>query len=84
MSSLSGLGNRLFGPVSSQWCLYFYYVSIFSFVLFLFSVGSLFVVLFKKNVSPILVGQNLYVVLSSFLMYFTNRLLHSMCASSVH
>ena len=72
--------DTLFGPLGPQYCLYFYYLSIFGFAFFiLFVISSLWVGISKK------LGFKFYsnmivISLIYFIFYFQNRLLYSMCS----
>ena len=72
--------KKLFGPLDGQWCLYFYVLAVISFVFLVMSVGNLVMCLFSKkkmNMVSILATVQLLIA------YFVNRLLYSMCASSL-
>jgi len=76
-------GFTLFGPLSKKYCVFFYYLSIYWFVLFvLLIVSGLFFGISKKmgglyylNVILLSVGYGL--------LYFMARLFHSMCVGSM-
>jgi uncharacterized membrane protein YozB (DUF420 family) len=77
------LNNYLFGPLDTQYCAYFYILSVINFALLVFIVVSLIVYLLSgtkkmdsKVISTAFFGALLYLVL-----YFQNRLLHTMCVS---
>ena len=74
----------LFGPLSSQACVYFYALSILAFFAATFIILASLVYLANKrklelkNVYPgIIIATNLY------LAYFVNRLLYTMCTKSL-
>jgi hypothetical protein len=75
--------NTFFGPLNKQYCIYFYFLSLFGFMLlvvFLFS--SLLVGLNKRK------GLDYYmqvvgISLGYGMLYFQNRLLHSMCLGNM-
>ena len=76
----SEIMKKLFGPLDGQWCLYFYVLAVISFVFLVMSVGNLVMCLFSKkkmNMVSILATVQLLIA------YFVNRLLYSMCASSL-
>jgi len=73
--------HDLFGPLPLNYCRYFYVLSIFSFISLVGCVlGCGYNMLNNKkiNVNLILVLTN------SFFGYFVNRLLYSMCVSSLN
>lgn len=75
--------DTLFGPLSKQYCVYFYFLSIFGFILLaVFIISSIFVGLSKRK------GVDYYmqvvgIALGYGIFYFQNRLLHSMCVGSM-
>ena len=75
--------DTLFGPLSKQYCIWFYVLSILSFILlFVVILGSLFIGITKRK------GIDFYILmllgsLPYAAMYFQNRLLHSMCVGNV-
>ena len=78
---MSSIVDYLFGPLPVEYCLYFYFLSIFGFVLLvLFIVPALFYGLTKRK------GLDYYLniiglSLGYLIFYFQNRLLHSMCVA---
>jgi len=75
-----------FGPLNlkPEFCLYFYYVSVVFFIMFaLSSLGLLVYVVknFKKIKTEYLINS-ISLLLSTFISYFANRVLYSMCLSS--
>jgi hypothetical protein len=75
--------DTLFGPLSKQYCVYFYFLSIFGFILLaVFIISSIFVGLSKRK------GLDYYmqvvgIALGYGIFYFQNRLLHSMCVGTM-
>jgi hypothetical protein len=75
--------DTLFGPLSKQYCVYFYFLSIFGFILLaVFIISSIFVGLSKRK------GVDYYmqvvgIALGYAIFYFQNRLLHSMCVGTM-
>jgi len=80
---MSNIVDTLFGPLGKEYCIWFYFLSIFSFVALLLAiVPALFYGIMKKKdfgyfFSVILGSLNL------FIAYFVNRLLHSMCMGTM-
>jgi hypothetical protein len=77
------LNNYLFGPLDTEYCFYFYILSVIHYLIFIFIIGSLVFSLVTGNkkvdmkmITTMLFGSLLYAAL-----YFQNRLLHSMCIS---
>lgn len=74
----------LFGPLTKEYCLYFYYLSIFSYILFVvYVIGFLYTTLMSNKMSSQYITSHLLVMLHLFLGYFYNRLLHTMCVKSI-
>ena len=75
--------DNVYGPLSKHYCIYFYYLSIFGFVLlFLTLISTLFIGISKnKGFSFYLIGFTM--ALAYGILYFRNRLLHTMCSKSL-
>ena len=81
--------NMYFGPLSKEYCVYFYYLSIFFFFMYvILLIGAIAFIIknynnfAKVNLSFVI---NLGMVLINMLLsYFVNRLLHTMCVNSIH
>ena len=68
----------LFGPLPSNYCLYFYFLSIIGFILLVLSLLLAIVnSLLKKKLVPIM--PILAISAGYFVLYFQNRLLYNMC-----
>lgn len=73
----SGLMSA-FAPLGSEFCDYFYYLAVLNFIILLYILlSALYVFLFEKEKKSIF--NILLVSLPTFLGYFTNRLLYSIC-----
>jgi hypothetical protein len=80
---MSDFMDNLFGPLSGEYCYYFYFLSIFTFALFLMViVGGLYAGLSKGKdlgfYASVLGGSLMY-----FIVYFVNRLMYSICKKSL-
>ena len=77
--------QNLFGPLSKKYCLYFYILSIIGMGLLVFLiVFGLFVGIIKgKEVGFVFYFHLLVAAFAYAMFYFQNRLLHTMCASSL-
>ena len=74
----------IFAPlVNPDFCLLFYYFSIFGFALIVLSIFSLIVLTFKKKMNFNLFIQLCSVVSVYIIVYFQNRILYSMCRKSM-
>jgi hypothetical protein len=80
---MSDFMNTVFGPLSGEYCLYFYYTSILSFFLFVAGlvVGLVNGLQKKKGIMfyVFLVGG----LLTYLVSYFVNRLMFSVCTKSL-
>ena len=76
----SEIMKKLFGPLDGQWCLYFYVLAVISFVFLVMSVGNLVMCLFSKKKMNM---TSVFATVQLLIAYFINRLLYSMCASSL-
>jgi len=80
---MSDLNDKLFGPLSKKYCIYFYYLSVIGFILLLLVlVSSIYIALVTKK-SGIFTYQMIMVALGYLIFYFQNRLLYSMCVHSL-
>lgn len=78
------INNYLFGPLHSEYCLYFYILSISMFILMVsafFTIAYLLLTGSKKMDSHLLYTSTIGLAIYAGL-YFQNRLLHSMCMKS--
>jgi len=76
----SEIMKKLFGPLDGQWCLYFYVLAVISFVFLVMSVGNLVMCLFSKKKMKM---TSVLATVQLLIAYFINRLLYSMCSSSL-
>jgi len=78
--------NNYFGPLSKKYCIYFYYLSIFFFVMYVISLISftVFIVKHYNKVNLAYIVNFVMILINTLLGYFVNRLLHSMCMNSLN
>ena len=70
-----------FSPLSGEYCNYFYYLTVLNFIILLYILlSALFIFFFEKKRENLF--QVILVALPTFIGYFTNRLLYSMCVGS--
>jgi hypothetical protein len=79
---MSDLMNKLYGPLPVKYCLYYYILSIITFLSFLVALGNLLLNLIRRKIDGTVILQ-LNLIIITFVGYFTNRLLYSMCAGSL-
>ena len=74
-----------FGPLDKKYCIYFYLLSIFFGFVFIFTLISIIigVVIYHKKINKSLLMHSIFVLLNSFIAYFVNRLLNTMCNRSL-
>ncbi len=75
--------NALFGPMHKDYCLYFYYLSIFGFILLTLSFLTMVRLVIARKRDGMFYMNSFMVLLGYGIFYFQNRLLHSMCSSSL-
>lgn len=75
--------NTMFGPVHKDYCLYFYYLSVFGFILFTISLLTMVRLAVSKKRGSMFYLNSSMVLLGYGIFYFQNRLLHTMCSNSL-
>lgn len=75
----------LFTPLDKKYCIYFYYISVISFCFFiLILLTTLWCLAFEtKKINLIFCMNSVSLIISTFLAYFVNRLMYSMCVKSM-
>jgi len=80
MDQKKGFFSATFSPLDKSYCDYFFWLSVINFMLIIYILlTSLYVFFFEKKKDVL---QIALVALPTFLSYFTNRLLYSMCIGS--
>ena len=74
--------NQLFEPLDVNYCNYFYFSSVFGFILMCIMCLGLISTLFNKK-SQISGGAFVTLIIQGFFIYFINRLMYSMCIKSL-
>jgi len=75
--------NSIYGTLPKDYCLYFYLLSMFGFILMIFTLILAIFIGIRKNKDFSFYFQAFMGVLAYGLFYFQNRLLHSMCMNSL-
>jgi len=75
--------NTLFGPLSGEYCLYFYYLSILSFFLLAMAVVTGIVTGVQKGKGMYFYMSVLGASLAYLISYFVNRLMYSVCSKAL-
>jgi hypothetical protein len=73
--------NTLFSPLDVNYCNYFYFSSIFGFIIMTITSATMIFFLISKKRGNMLVLFQL--IIQGFFVYFINRLLYSMCVNSL-
>ena len=80
---MDSLNDTLFGPLSRQYCIYFYYLSVIGFILLAFVLLSTIYIAIATKRSFSFIYQMFMIALGYAIFYFQNRLLYSMCINSL-
>ena len=80
---MSEFMNTVFGPLSGEYCLYFYYLSILSFFLFVLAVVTGFITGLRKDKSFEFYFSVVGASLIYLVTYFVNRLMFSVCSKAI-
>ena len=80
---MSGLNDSLFGPLSNKYCSYFYFFSVAGLIILLFLLITGIILGLTKKMEYAYYFQLIMGILVYGMIYFQNRLLYSMCATSL-
>jgi hypothetical protein len=81
---MNDLMNYFFGPLPKEYCLYYYFLSVISAIIFTITLISFVVAIVKsKKVKIGMVISMINALLSLFIGYFVSRLLYTMCIRSL-
>ena len=71
----------LFGPLSKESCNYFYFFAVAGFIMMIVFILFTLVALVRyyKRIDTIKAIHLITMIMNSFLVYFSNRLLYTMC-----
>ena len=83
---MPGFMDNYFGSLNKDACIYFYILSIiFAFVFFMAIISVVtFGIKNYKKLDFMFLMNSTFLLFNTFLAYFVNRLLHTMCVNSVH
>lgn len=73
----------IYGPLSSEFCIYFYFLSMFGFILFCFTAILGLYMGISKGKSFEFYFKTVMLCLAYLVFYFQNRLLYSMCTGKM-
>ena len=74
--------ESFFGPLSKDYCLYFYILSIVGFVLLTMMLASTLMIGITKRKGIEFYLQTVSIAIAYGIFYFQNRLLYSMCVGN--
>jgi hypothetical protein len=72
--------DYLFGPLDSEYCLYFYILSVFAFISILIIIIGAIIMILQGKISIKTMIPIIFAALMYFVFYFQSRLLYSMCS----
>jgi hypothetical protein len=83
---MASLFDSVFGPLTldREYCYYFQYMSMFSFVGVILFGFSFIIATFKMGKKGFAMKNLVAPIFTSLFMYFQNRLLYSMCLNNVN
>jgi len=76
------LMDYLYGPLNTEYCIYYYVLSVIGFVLLIIAMLSTLFIGITKQKDGIFYGEMFIICMTYGLLYFHNRLLFSMCNGS--
>ncbi len=77
--------DTYFGPLSKDYCVYFYVLSIISGVTFALSAVSVvsYMVMHFSKINSMFIINSALILFNTFLAYIANRLLHTICVKAL-
>lgn len=75
--------DYIYGPLSVDYCVYFYFLSMFGFILLIFTVILSLYIGITKGKNAEYFWKMAMVCIGYGVFYFQNRLLYHMCASDM-
>ncbi len=82
---MSDFMTTYFGPLDKQSCIYFLFLTMIFFALLVFTIiGEIIYVIRRyKEINFTVVTSGILLLFNSFIAYFVNRLLYTMCSKSL-
>ena len=80
---MNDIMDTLFGYLSKDYCIYFYYLSILGFIFVAIVVGSSLYIGITKGKGAQFYIKMISIALGYAIFYFQNRLLYSMCSGKM-
>ena len=78
---MNSFEQTFLSPYSQEYCAYYFYLTVFALIFLAMAIFDAIVGLFNNKLS---VFDAIMSLLGPFLIYFTNRLLYSMCMGSLN
>jgi hypothetical protein len=77
--------DTYFGPLSQEWCVYFYALSLVFAIMFVFSIVSIlsFALMNARKINLMFIVNSILILFNIFLGYLANRLLNTMCVRTL-
>lgn len=77
--------KSLFGPLDKKYCNYFYFFSVAGFILIVMCILFTLAICLRsyKNLDSKIIVNLLMMIINSFFIYFSNRLLYTMCIKAL-
>lgn len=75
--------DYFFGPIGSEYCNYFWFLSVMNFIIFLLVSMSVVYLIFTSKSGELDYTKMVMIAFQPFLGYYINRLFYSMCINSV-
>ncbi len=82
---MNNLMDTFFGPLGKEYCMYFYFFTVFFGIMFLLSLIPLvmYMLLNMRKITFQFILNSALGLVNGFLLYFVNRLMYSVCAKAL-
>jgi len=82
---MDNLLSSYFGPLPKEYCVYFYFLSVFFPLMLAVTLVSIVILFFTQTqkINTLFIVNSMFVLINLFLGYFVNRLLNTMCVRSL-
>lgn len=86
---MSNFMDDYFGPLSKDYCAYFYFLSVFFFFIYVLTLIGIIVFIVKNynnrsKVNLQFLINSVMLLINTLMAYFVNRLLNTMCVSAIN
>jgi len=83
---MSDLMSLFFGPLDKSGCIYFFIISVIFFVGFVFLLFSEAYYIIKNagKIDIKIISNGTIILFNMFIAYFVNRMLYTMCTTTLH